>query len=124
MPDEIQDLKLIAREHELRLNSMEKMTTEGIAEQRQLVRELHALTSKFDVYIERHDQVSESNKRLWDMLQHQSKDIAILKDTASANQPVIDGIRNLNSKLIWLIVSAVFAPTATIGAAIVFKVVP
>ena len=97
--------------------------TDGIAEQRQLVRELHALTSKFDVYIERHDQVSEANKRLWNALENHNRDIDALKDAASANKPIIDGIRNLNSKLVWLVVSAVLSPAA-IGAAVIFKAVP
>lgn len=97
--------------------------TDSITEQRQLVRELHALTSKFDVYIERHDQVSEANKRLWNALENHNRDIADLKDAAAANQPIIDGIRNLNSKLVWLVVSAVLSPAA-IGAAVIFKAVP
>lgn len=123
MPEEnIHNLQLKVQEHDIRLGAMDKMMTESITEQRQLVRELHALTSKFDVYIERHDQVSEANKRLWNALESHDKDIDALKEAAAANQPVIDGIRNLNSKLIWLIVSAILSPAA-IGAALAFKVV-
>jgi len=123
MPDEIQNLQLKVQEHDIKLSSMDRMMTDSITEQRQLVRELHALTSKFDVYIERHDQVSEANKRLWNALENHNRDIADLKDAAAANQPIIDGIRNLNSKLVWLVVSAVLSPAA-IGAAVIFKAVP
>lgn len=123
MPDDIQNLQLKVQEHDIKLSSMDRMMTDSITEQRQLVRELHALTSKFDVYIERHDQVSEANKRLWNALENHNRDIADLKDAASANQPIIDGIRNLNSKLVWLVVSAVLSPAA-IGAAVIFKAVP
>lgn len=123
MPDDIQNLQLKVQEHDIKLSSMDRMMTDSITEQRQLVRELHALTSKFDVYIERHDQVSEANKRLWNALENHNRDIADLKDAAAANQPIIDGIRNLNSKLVWLVVSAVLSPAA-IGAAVIFKAVP
>jgi predicted nucleic acid-binding Zn-ribbon protein len=123
MPDEIQNLQLKVQEHDLKLSSMDRMMTDSVTEQRQIVRELHALTSKFDVYIERHDQVSESNKRLWNALENHNRDIADLKDATAANQPIIDGIRNLNSKLVWLVVSAVLSPAA-ISAAVIFKAVP
>lgn len=123
MPDETTHaLQLKVQELDLRLGSMDRMMSESITEQRQLVRGLNALTSKFDVYIERHDQVSEANKRLWNQLESQEKEIDTLKEIASANQPVIDGIRNLQSKLIWLIVSTVLSPAAIIGALAVFKV--
>lgn len=122
MPDETQSLLLKVQDHETRLNMMDRMVSEGITEQRQLVRELHALTSRLDVYIEKHDQVSETHKRLWNQLENQEKEIDVLKEMASANQPVIDGIRNLQSKLIWLIVSTVLSPAAIIGALAVFKI--
>lgn len=96
---------------------------EAIEEQRLLVRELHALTGKFGIYIERHDQVSEANKRLWSAFERQANEITSLQNTASANQPIIEGIKNLNAKLVWLVISAVISPAA-IGAAIVFKVMP
>lgn len=123
MPDAITHaLQLKAQELELKISSMDRMMSESITEQRQLVRGLNALTNKFDVYIERHDQVSEANKRLWNQLESQEKEIDTLKEIASANQPVIDGIRNLQSKLIWLIISTVLSPAAIIGALAVFKV--
>ena len=96
--------------------------TESITEQRQLVRELHSLTSKFDVYIERHDQVSEANKRLWVELQTQDSDIHRLKEIVSANQPIIDGIRNLQGKLNWFIIVTALTPIAA-GSALIYKVI-
>lgn len=122
MPDDIQNLQLKVSEHDIRLGTMDRMMTESITEQRQLVRELHALTSKFDVYIERHDQVSEANKRLWNALEGCGKDIDALKEAAAANQPIIDGIKNLQGKLNWFIIVTILSPI-TIGAALVFKAV-
>jgi hypothetical protein len=122
MPDEIQSIQLKVSEHDIKLTAMDRMMTESITEQRQLVRELHSLTSKFDVYIERHDQVSEANKRLWVELQTQDSDIHRLKEIVSANQPIIDGIRNLQGKLNWFIIVTALTPIAA-GSALIYKVI-
>ena len=122
MPEEnIHNLQLKVQEHDIRLGTMDRMMTESIAEQRQLVRELHALTSKFDVYIERHDQVSEANKRLWNALENHDLDIDALKEVTAANQPIVDGIRNLQGKLNWFILVTALTPIAA-GAALIYKV--
>jgi len=115
MQDSIANITLKVQEHDLRLNGMEKLMTESVNEQRQLVRELHEMTSSFKVYIERHDQVSESNRRVWAMVEQQASAIAVMQQKAAENQPVIDAIRTLNNKLIWLIVSALATPAAVVG---------
>ena len=88
---------------------------EGLIEQRQLVRELHEMTSSFKVYIERHDQVNESNKKVWALVEKQSDSINNLQQQAATNQPVIDAIRTLNGKIIWLVISALATPAAIVG---------
>ena len=115
MQDSIANITLKVQEHDLRLTGMEKLMAESVNEQRQLVRELHEMTSSFKVYIERHDQVSESNRRVWAMVEQQASAIAVMQQKAAENQPVIDAIRTLNNKLIWLIVSALATPAAVVG---------
>lgn len=111
----INDLQLKLKEHDVKLEQVEKLMSESISEQRSLTRELHELTSNFKVYIERHDQVSESNKRIWQQTEKNSEAIHQLQKINEGNQPVIDGIKTINSKLIWLVVSAMASPMAVGG---------
>jgi hypothetical protein len=115
MQDPISEIALKVQKHELQLTGMERMMNEGLIEQRQLVRELHEMTSSFKVYIERHDQVNESNKKVWALVEKQSDSINNLQQQAATNQPVIDAIRTLNGKIIWLVISALATPAAIVG---------
>ena len=115
MQDPISEISLKVQKHELQLTGMERMMNEGLIEQRQLVRELHEMTSSFKVYIERHDQVNESNKKVWALVEKQADSISNLQQQAATNQPVIDAIRTLNGKIIWLVISALATPAAIVG---------
>ena len=115
MQDPITNITMKVQEHDLRLNGMERLMTESVTEQRQLVRELHEMTSSFKVYIERHDQVSESNRRVWAMVEQQGLTLGTVQQKAAENQPIIDAIRTLNDKLIWLVISALVTPAAIVG---------
>ena len=115
MQDPISEIALKVQKHELQLTGMERMMNEGLIEQRQLVRELHEMTSSFKVYIERHDQVNESNKKVWALVEKQADSITNLQQQAATNQPVIDAIRTLNGKIIWLVISALATPAAIVG---------
>ena len=115
MQDPISEISLKVQKHEMQLTSMERMMSEGLIEQRQLVRELHEMTSSFKVYIERHDQVNESNKKVWTLVEKQAESIGDLQRQAAANQPVINAIRTLNSKFIWFVISALATPAAIVG---------
>ena len=95
--------------------------TESVTEQKQLVRELHELTSSFKVYIERHDQVNEASRRLWTIVDAQQKEISELKDFVSASEPMIEGLRGINSKLVWMVISALGSPAVMIGAYALLK---
>lgn len=122
MPEDMQKIHMKVHEHDIKLAAIDRTVMESITEQRQLIRELHSLTNEFKVYIERNDQVSRASERLWSVVDQHNKDISLLKESYSANQPVIDGIRTLNNKLIWMVFAAVLTPI-TMGAALIFKVV-
>jgi predicted transcriptional regulator len=115
MQDPISEIAFKVQKHEMQLTGMERMMNEGLIEQRQLVRELHEMTSSFKVYIERHDQVNASNKKVWALVEKQADSITDLQRQAATNQPVIDAIRTLNSKIIWLVISALATPAAIVG---------
>lgn len=121
MPLEIHELQMTVREHDIKLSRIEKLTEDGLAEQRQLINGLHTLTSKLDVYIERHDQVNESSKRLWTAYEQHSRDIATLQNISASNQPIIDGLRSLNAKLVWAITGFFFSPAVIAGIYIYSK---
>ena len=110
-----QAMRLKLQEHDLKLVQIERLMTDTITEQRDLVRELHRLTSKFDVYIERHDQVNEAAKRLWSAHEIHAKDINTLQNIVASNQPIIDGIRSLNAKLVWAILGFFMSPAVIAG---------
>jgi predicted transcriptional regulator len=111
-----QSIPLKLQEHDIRLNAIDRIMTESVTEQKQLVRELHELTSSFKVYIERHDQVNEASRRLWTIVDAQQKEISELKDFVSASEPMIEGLRGINSKLVWMVISALGSPAVMIAA--------
>lgn len=110
MAIEEHNIPLKLQEHDLRLNAIDRIMTESVTEQKQLVRELHELTTSFKVYIERHDQVNEASRRLWLIVDRQQEEISELKDFVSASQPMLEGLRGINSKLVWMVISALGSP--------------
>lgn len=116
MAIEDHNIPLKLQEHDLRLNAIDRIMTESVTEQKQLVRELHELTSSFKVYIERHDQVNEASRRLWSIVDRQQEEISELKDFVSASEPMLDGLRGINSKLVWMVISALGSPAVMITA--------
>jgi len=121
MASDDQSIPLKLQEHDLRLNAIDRIMTESVTEQKQLVRELHELTSSFKIYIERHDQVNEASRRLWAIVDRQQNEIADIKDFVSASEPMLDGLRGINSKLVWMVISALGTPAAMIGVYVFLK---
>ncbi len=66
------------------------------------------------------DAVNPLGQRLQKSIDDNKKAIVSLQNTDSANQPIIDGVRAMNAKLIWLVVAAMMSPV-TIGVAMFFK---
>lgn len=117
-----QEIQLKVQEHDLRLNAIDRIMTESVGEQKQLIRELHELTTSFKVYIERNDQVHETSKRMWNIIEVQREEISELKDFVSSSRPIIDGVRSLQNKLTWQIISSILTPVTAIGAIAFFLV--
>lgn len=113
-----QDIQLKVQEHDLRLNAIDRIMTESVAEQKQLVRELHELTSSFKVYIERHDQVNENSRRMWAIVERQQEEIDKLQEFVAASNPIIEGVRTLQNKITLQIASTILSPAAIVGAII------
>jgi hypothetical protein len=49
------------------------------------------------------------------MVEQQGLTLGTMQQKAAENQPIIDAIRTLNDKLIWLVISALATPAAIVG---------
>lgn len=103
-------------EHGVQLQQLSKDHAATIGETRGLVRELHDLTGTLKVYIEKSDVLSESNKRLW--AQHESLDARLdnVEKQQAVNQPIIEGLRSLNSKVLTVIITTAGTGLCVIAA--------
>ena len=94
--------------HDREIELIGLSTREMIEGQKQVSRSLQDLTMSLNQYVVKHDYVSKQNDEL-------TKDVRLLREQAAANQPVIDGLKTLNGKLIWLIISAFITTGSVIG---------
>ena len=113
MADELIRLQQRVDQHEREIEQISLSTREMIEGQKSVARSLHELTLSLNQYVVKHDYVSKQNDEL-------TKEVRKLSMQAAANQPVIDGIKTLNGKLIWLVISA-FVTTGSVVGFIVTK---
>lgn len=113
MADELTRLQQRVDQHEREIEQISLSTREMIEGQKSVAKSLQELTISLNQYVVKHDFVSKQNDEL-------TKDVRLLREQAAANQPVIDGIKTLNGKLIWLVVSA-FVTTGSVVGLIVTK---
>lgn len=113
MADQLTRLQQIVEQHDRDIEQISLSTREMIEGQKSVARSLQELTLSLNQYVVKHDFVSKQNDEL-------TKDVRLLREQAAANQPVIDGIKTLNGKLIWLVISA-FVTTCSVVGFIVTK---
>lgn len=113
MTDELTRLQSRVDQHEREIEQISLSTREMIEGQKQVAKSLQDLTISLNQYVVKHDFVSKQNDEL-------AKDVRVLREQYAANQPVIDGIKTLNGKLIWLVISA-FVTTGSVVAFIATK---
>jgi chromosome segregation ATPase len=118
MTEDIQTLKARVDNHERAIEQMESSTQRMLDKMDKVADGLSGLTQSFKEYTVRHEYVAEQNKKLQADFTEQAKIVRSLENQASANQPVIDGIRALNAKLIWFIVVAIAGPALTVAAVV------
>jgi len=102
-------------QHEREIEQIGLSTKEMIDGQKQVSRSINDLTITLNRYIDRHDSASKQQEEIKEKLENQASQIASIKEQNSANQLVIDGVKSLNAKLIWLIVAAMASPAAVVG---------
>lgn len=113
MADQLTRLQQIVEQHDRDIEQISLSTREMIEGQKSVARSLQELTLSLNQYVVKHDFVSKQNDEL-------TKEVRALSMQAAANQPVIDGIKTLNGKLIWLVISA-FVTTGSVVGFIVTK---
>lgn len=113
MADQLTRLQQMVEQHDRDIEQISLSTREMIEGQKSVARSLQELTISLNQYVVKHDFVSKQNDEL-------TKDVRLLREQAAANQPVIDGIKTLNGKLIWLVISA-FVTTGSVVGFIVTK---
>ena len=108
MADELTRLQQRVEQHDREIEQISLSTREMIEGQKSVAKSLQELTMCLNQYIVKHDFVSKQNDEL-------TKDVRLLREQAAANQPVIDGIKTLNGKLIWLVISAFITTGSVVG---------
>lgn len=160
------ELESHVQEHAMRIQAMEVQSIQQMEKMDKVITEIGGMTSTLREYIVRHDNLKESNDRMWSTIEattqemsrlwksHHSNqntidsvnpmgerlqrqiaenktqsqkqhdrvlsDISKLQSVDAANQPIIDGVRAMNAKLVWLVVAAMLSPL-TLGVAMFFK---
>lgn len=109
-----------------KVDAINRRTDESSRSQAQLVKELHELTSTIRVMIEKQDHVKETADRMWHQHEALSERVQTLELFRATNEPIINGVRDLNKKVVGMVfaalLAAVVAPFAT--ATYVLKQLP
>tara|TARA_R100000541_G_C1832984_1_gene74507 strand:+ start:140 stop:466 length:327 start_codon:yes stop_codon:yes gene_type:complete len=105
---------------------MEDQSLRNTEQMAALLGELHDLSGSlretvltFREYAVKHDNLTESNKALWDKYEKQNEAISAINLTNAKNQEVINSVVAIKNKVMGVVMLAILSPIS-IGAAIVF----
>lgn len=120
------DLEQKLQDHDHRLRLMEDQSLRNTEQMAALLGELHDLSGSlretvltFREYAVKHDNLTESNKALWDKYEKQNEAISAINLTNAKNQEVINSVVAIKNKVMGVVILAILSPIST-GAAIVF----
>lgn len=120
------DLEKAIQDHDHRLRLMEDQNLKNTEQMAALLGELHSLSGSlretvltFREYTVKHDNLKESNHKLWDKYEKQNEAISTINLTNAKNQEVINSVVAIKNKVMIIIIGAILSPI-TVGAAIVF----
>ena len=120
------DLEQKLQDHDHRLRLMEDQSLKNTEQMAALLGELHDLSGSlretvltFREYAVKHDNLTESNKALWNKYEKQNEAISAINLTNAKNQEVINSVVAIKKKVMGVVVLAILSPIS-IGAAIVF----
>lgn len=120
------DLEQKIQDHDHRLRLMEDQSLKNTEQMAALLGELHDLSGSlretvltFREYAVKHDNLTESNKALWNKYEKQNEAISAINLTNAKNQEVINSVVAIKNKVMGVVILAILSPIS-IGAAIVF----
>jgi len=120
------DLEQKIQDHDHRLRLMEDQSLKNTEQMAALLGELHDLSGSlretvltFREYAVKHDNLTESNKALWNKYEKQNEAISAINLNNAKNQEVINSVVAIKNKVMGVVVLAILSPIS-IGAAIVF----
>lgn len=102
---------------DLKLDQINRQTDENVSNQGRLLKELHELTAAIRVMTEKQVHVKETADRMWGEHTDLSRRVRELESFKDVSFPVIEGVRDLNKRIIGMVMAAllaaVIAPFAT-----------
>lgn len=114
-------------EHDKRLQRMEDHSLQSAQQTDKLVGELQTLSADlretvitFREYTVKHDNLRESNIKLWQKYEKQNDAIASINLTNAKNQEAINSVISIKNKVLLVVLMAILSPI-TVGAAILFS---
>ena len=113
-PTDLEMLRQRVDSHQAAIEQMESSTQRMLDKMDRVADELSKLTTCFREYTIKHEYVEKQNDKMRVEVDLMDSEIRLLQQHQAASQPIIDGVRSLNAKLIWFVVAAVLSP---IGAA-------
>lgn len=101
-----------------KLDTIAQRTEESSRNNSKLVEELHSLTGAIREMVVKQDHARDSADRMWRQHEDLSLRVRSLESVQAANAPVIAGVRDLNKKIVGMVMAAllaaVIAPFATV----------
>lgn len=102
-------------QHEREIALIGQSTRQMIDGQKQLTESLTDLTISLNKYIERHERSATDISEIKIEQKAQVAQIAAIREQNAANQPVLDGVKSLNAKLVWFVLAAILTPIVSAG---------
>lgn len=102
-------------QHEREIALIGQSTRQMIDGQKQLTESLTDLTISLNQYIDRHERSATDIAEIKLEQKAQAAQIAAIREQNAANQPVLDGVKSLNAKLVWFVLAAILTPIVSAG---------
>ena len=122
----MEQLEQKLNEYDARLKLIEDQNTRSAEQMTSLITELNSLShllretvSTFREYTVKHDNLRESNAKLWAKYDRQDIAIAELNIKNASNQQIINDVIAIKNKVMAVVILAVLSPIS-IGVALVF----
>lgn len=115
MSEDLQSVKNRLDQHEREIGQIGLSTNQMIDGQKGLTESLTDLTISLNRYIDRHEATAQQIADLKAEQREMTKAIISIQNVNAGNQPVLDGVKSLNAKLVWFVLAAILTPIISAG---------